>query len=108
MFIMPGMENFAPERTLTSSGFVGVAQLLADLLLPVSPSACAISWLISSGTLLLVLEIDVADFGGDREARRHRHARAAHLGQPGALAAEHILHLSVAVGRAAAKCYKRI
>ena len=29
---MPGMENLAPERTLTSSGFVDVAQLLPHAL----------------------------------------------------------------------------
>ena len=67
-------------------------------------SACAISSSISFGTLILVLEIDVADFGGDGEAGRHGHARAAHLGQAGAFAAENVFHLSVAVGGAAAKC----
>ena len=30
--IMPGMENLAPERTLTSSGLRDVAQLLAHAL----------------------------------------------------------------------------
>ncbi len=33
MSIIPGIENLAPERTLTSSGSSGVAQLLAHLLL---------------------------------------------------------------------------
>ena len=31
--IIPGIENFAPERTLTSNGSVGVAEGLAHLLL---------------------------------------------------------------------------
>ncbi len=35
---------------------------------------------------------------------RHGHARAAHLGQASAFAAEHVFHLAVAVGCAAAKC----
>ena len=51
MFIMPGMENFAPERTLSSSGFVGIAQLLAHLLSSFA-SADKTCSLISSGTLL--------------------------------------------------------
>ena len=41
--------------------------------------------------------------GLDREARRHRQPGIGHLGQAGAFAAEHVLHLAVAVGFAAAK-----
>src|SRR5947207_2694155 len=44
-----------------------------------------------------------ADLGGDREARRHRQAEARHLGEVGALAAEQVLHVGPALGRAAAK-----
>ena len=47
---------------------------------------------------VVVLEVDVADFRGDGEAGRHRQIRPAHFGQPGAFAAEHIFHFSVAIG----------
>jgi hypothetical protein len=38
------------------------------------------------------------DVGGDREARRHRHAEPGHLGEVRALSAEHVAQLRVAVG----------
>src|SRR5262249_18874068 len=44
-----------------------------------------------------------ADLGRDREPRWHREAEARHLGEVRALAAEQILHLGAAVGRAAAE-----
>ncbi len=68
-----------------------------------SPAASSIWSSISAGNLVVVLEVDVADFGGNGEAGRHRHAGPAHFGQAGALAAEGVFHLSVAVGRAAAE-----
>ena len=99
---MPGMENFAPERTLTSSGFVGIAQLLADLRFEfLQRRQNLLVDLV--GNLVAVLEIDVADFGRNGESGRHGHSGAAHLGEPGALAAEDVFHLAVAIGRAAAK-----
>ena len=102
VFIMPGMENFAPERTLTSSGFSASPSFL-----PICPSslASAVEHLLIDlrRDLVAVLEIDVADFGRDGEAGRHGHAGPAHLGEPGALAAEDVFHLAVAVGCAAAK-----
>ena len=55
------------------------------------------------GNLVVVLEVDVADFGGDGEAGRHGHAGAAHFGEAGALAAENFFHRAVAVGGAAAE-----
>ena len=102
MFIMPGMENFAPERTLSSSGFDGVAQLLAGGLFQVRERVVDLL-LNLVGNLLVVLEVQIADVGGDGEARRHGHAGPAHFGQAGAFAAEHIFHLSVAFGGAAAE-----
>ena len=84
VFIIPGMENFAPERTLTSSGFVGspnffpicffelrrgLQYLLIDLI-----------W-----NLVPVLEVDVTDFGRDRESGRHRHPGAAISASPAPL-----------------------
>ena len=53
-----------------------------------------------SGVLLVV---DVADGGGNREAGRHREAGIGHLGKPCALAAEHVLHIPVAVGLSVGK-----
>src|ERR1700722_19730803 len=50
------------------------------------------------GNLVLILEVDVADFRRDGEARRHRQVGLAHFGQPGALAAERFFHGSVTVG----------
>ncbi len=102
VFIMPGMENLAPERTLTSSGSFGVAELLADLLFELGERLRDL-FVDVVGHAVLVLEIDVADFGGNGEAGRHGHARAAHLGQASAFAAENVFHLAVAVGSAAAK-----
>ena len=81
-----------------------IAELLAHLLFELEPSACEISCSISLGTLVVVLEIDIADFGGDGEAGRYGHSGAAHLGQASAFAAEDIFHLAVAVGLAAAEC----
>ena len=99
---MPGMENFAPERTLSSSGFDGVAQLLAHLLFELHDGFVDLL-LDFVGNFVVVLEIDVADVGGDGEARGHGQPGAGHFGQPGAFAAERIFHRAVAVGRAAAE-----
>ena len=51
----------------------------------------------------LVVVVIGADLRRDRESRGHRQADARHLRQVGALAAQLLLHASVAVGRAAAK-----
>src|SRR5262249_2968320 len=48
--------------------------------------------------LPVLLVIDVADLGRDREAGRHRQAGVRHLGEARSLAAEQILHVPVAVG----------
>ena len=100
--IMPGMENLAPERTLTSSGFVGVAELLPHALFErLERFEHLLVDLRRNG--VVVLEVDVADFGGDGEAGRHRQLGPAHLGQPGAFAAERVFHLSVTVGGSVAE-----
>ena len=51
-FSMPGMEKRAPERTLTSSGFLGSPSFLpiCDSSFASAESTC---WLISAGTLFL-------------------------------------------------------
>ncbi len=52
--------------------------------------------------LLAAGEVVVAGLGRDREARRGRQAGEGHLGEARALAAEQVLHLAVAFGRAGA------
>ena len=54
------------------------------------------------GELFARREVVVAGGGRDREARRRRQARAGHLGEAGALAAEQVLHRAAALGRAVA------
>ena len=99
--IMPGMENFAPERTLTSSGFSPLPSFW-----PCSFSSCASAasiWRSTSGETCRSAHVFAAGLGLDGESRRHRQAGVGHLGQAGALAAQHVLHLAVAVGLAAAE-----
>ena len=98
---MPGIENLAPERTETRSGFFGSPKPL-----PVRSSTClhrVQDVVPQAGRQLLAGgEVVVAGLGGDREARRGRQAGERHLGEAGALAAEEVLHLAVAFGRAVA------
>ncbi len=99
--IMPGMENFAPERTLTSSG------------LSAPPSFCPCScsrrrsassiWRLTSSETALLLHVLAAGFGLDGEAGRHGQSGVGHLGQAGALAAEFVFHLAVTFGVSVAK-----
>jgi hypothetical protein len=50
------------------------------------------------GNGVFVLEVNIADFRRDRKAGWHRQLGAGHFRESGALAAEYILHLSIAVG----------
>ena len=97
MFIMPGIEAAAPERTETSSGFLSSpnflpsflfqhGDVLADFVHQARRAASCRS--CSSGRRL----------GGDGEAGGHRQADAGHVGQVGAFAAEELLLLAVAFG----------
>ena len=52
---------------------------------------------------VVVLEVDVADFGGNGEAGGHRQLGPAHFGEPGAFAAERIFHFSITVGGSVAE-----
>ena len=96
--IMPGMENLAPDRTLTSSGSAGVAELAAHRLL----QRVAGARLTSSSR---------ARRGGALAPGSTRHASVVmmnpggtgrpeigHLGQVRALAAEQVLQVLVALG----------
>ena len=99
--IMPGMENFAPERTLTSSG----------LSAPPSFWPCSFSsWSRASSIWRFdflgdaaVAHVLAAGFGLDGEAGRHGQSGVGHLGEAGAFAAQHVFHLAVAVGVAVAE-----
>ena len=74
MSIIPGIENFAPERTLTRSGFDGVAEALAG---PPLDLAHRLEDVVPETVreLLAGREVVVAGRGRDREAGRRREAR---------------------------------
>ena len=55
VFIMPGMENFAPERTLSSSGFAASPSFW-PMFFSSFTRALSISRWISSGICLLLLK----------------------------------------------------
>ena len=99
---MPGIENFAPERTDTSSGF-SVDPSVAPAAFSSFFSCSAISLVDGGGNLRLLLVVDGADLGGDRESGRNGQAGVGHLGEAGALAAEQVLHVAVAVSLAVAE-----
>ena len=99
---MPGIENLAPERTDTSSGF-----LTSPSLAPAAFSSLARFSIISRSTLAGIfrpsLVVERAGFGRDRETGRNRQPGVGHLGEARALAAEQVLHRAIAVGLAAAE-----
>ena len=92
---MPGIENLAPERTLTSSGLAGSPKPL-----PVSLSTCVdgLENVVPQalGQLLARGEVVVAGLGRDREPGRHRQTGIGHLGEAGALATQQVTHRGVA------------
>ena len=93
--IMPGMENLAPRRTETSSGSASSPRRL-----PMAASSacrCVSTSSIRPAGNAALLQVGQARLGGDREARRDGQAHVRHLGQVGALAAEQVLHLPVAL-----------
>ena len=99
--IMPGMENFAPERTLTSSG------------LSAPPSFCPCNcsrrasassiWRFTSAETSPLAHVLAAGFGLDGEARRNGQTGVGHFGQAGAFAAQLVFHLAVTFGVAVAE-----
>ena len=91
MSIIPGIENLAPERTLTSSGSSGSPKRLPIVF---SSLAHGLGHLGVEAVGPAAVEVGAAGVGGDGEARRHRQPEhRGHLGQVGALAAEEVLHL---------------
>ena len=95
--IIPGIEERAPERTETSSGFVGSPKRLSA-----SCSSCASADSTSArmpSSDRAAREVG-ADRRLDREARRHRDAERGHLREARALAAERFLAEAGAFGHA--------
>ena len=93
---MPGMENTAPERTESRSGFAGSPKVL-----PVSFSRARRCSSISSVEPIGILAVGgVVDAGGSGhdEAGRHGYPQPGHLRQVGPLAPEQRLHGGVALG----------
>ena len=91
MSIIPGMENLAPDRTLTSSGSTGSPSCL-----PIFFSSRARARLTSAVKAVgpPAVHVGPAGVGGDGEAVGHRQAQhRRHLGQVGPLAAEEVLQL---------------
>ena len=99
--IMPGMENFAPERTLTSSGLSPLPSFWPWRFSSWA-SAASICASTSRETALLP-HVFAASLGLNGEAGRDGQARIGHFGEASAFAAEHIFHFAVAVGLAAAE-----
>ena len=97
MSIMPGIESRAPERTETSSGFFVSPNFVPMIFSMLAHAVFDLRLAAPCGYVRLLCVVVRADFGGDREARRHRQADAGHLREVRALAAEQRLHLAVAV-----------
>ena len=87
---MPGIDTAAPERTDTSSGLSPVTEAAAGRAL--EPLQRLLDLRLEARAELLRLEVLQADGGGDGEAGRNWNAERGHLGEPGALAAEDVLH----------------
>ena len=94
--IMPGIENFAPDRTLTSNGSAGSPSVR-----PIASSMAA-RWLVTSRVEAVgraaVPQVVPAGIGGDGEAGRHGQAEIRHLGEVRPLAAEKVLEVLVTLG----------
>ena len=82
--IIPGIENFAPERTETSSG-LSVDPSVAPAAFSSFLTCSSISRSMAAGIFCFLLVVDVADLGGDRESGRHRQPGVGHLGEAGPL-----------------------
>ncbi len=97
MSIIPGIETRAPERTETSSGFFGVAELAPEGFLD-ARHAFGDAGFEPLGILVAVIVEIVADPGRYREAGRHRQLERRHLGQVRALAAQKVAHVGAPFG----------
>ena len=95
--IIPGIENLAPERTRHQQRVVPVARA-AGRGRPRAARSAIVDLHPQLARLRARLQVGAARLGGDREPRRHRQAEVGHLGQVGALAAEQVLLVLVALG----------
>jgi hypothetical protein len=98
--IIPGIENFAPDRD--EQRVLGRSERRAGRFLELL-QVRGNRGVHVRRNLLVLLVVDVADLGRDREPGRHGQARVGHLGEARALAAEEIFHVAVAVGLAVAE-----
>ena len=95
---MPGIDSRAPERTETSSGSLGVAELLAGALL--ERRQRLVDLLVEALGEAVLAHVGDARLGRDREPARHPIGAqdARHLRDVGALAAEQLAHVPRALG----------
>ena len=80
----------------------GIAEAFAGFLLECGERCIDLSVKFRRVSAIVLVELG-ADFGGEREARRHRQIKPRHLREIGALAAKQRLHRSIAPALAAAK-----
>ena len=99
---MPGIENFAPERTDTNSGFLYVAEFCSSRIFELGKVTLHLT-VDGGGRFPALLVVKIAGFGRHRETRRHWQSGIGHLGEVRALASEQPFHVAVAVGFAAAE-----
>ena len=93
---MPGMENFAPERTLTSKGLYGAAESLTLQFFQLGESF--VHLLIDLGRRLSGAHVLATRLSLNSEAGRNGQLGIGHLGEPCAFAAEVVFHFAVAFG----------
>ena len=94
---MPGMEIAAPERTETRRGILRIAEFFARHFFQLLE--ILFHFLIESvRPLLAILEIEVADIGGDRESGWDGETDLCHFRQACAFSAERFFHAAIALG----------
>ena len=93
----PGHRELRPGAHRHEQRVVRVAELAAHRRPRASPGARSTSSASPSG-LVARLQVGPARLGGDGEPGRDRQAEVGHLGQVGALAAEQVLQVLVALG----------
>ena len=96
MSIIPGIETGAPLRTETSSGSRSPPNVFPGTAFELGHSALDVGLEAVGHPPAEPIELE-ANLGRDREARRHRKARARHIRQPRALATEEVAHLAAAL-----------
>jgi len=93
---MPGMENFAPDLTLTSSGSAGSPSFAAHRLLQLLQVGR--DFVVETRGRGALLQVVTAGLGGNDESGWHRQPEIGHLGQVGALTTQQVLQILVTFG----------